>query len=137
MMTHIQPGRGKRGAFTLIELLVVIAIIAILVSLTAAGVIKLLSKGPKVKVTSELSQFDVAITAFESEFNVDYIPSFIVLREDNEYNPNNAAEVKTVLYLKRIFGKNLNLTPVSKGGTGIDWNGNNQIDPSTKTGPFI
>jgi prepilin-type N-terminal cleavage/methylation domain-containing protein len=137
MLTHIQPGRGKRGAFTLIELLVVIAIIAILVSLTAAGVMKLLSKGPKVKVTSEISQFDIAIQTALGEFGVDYIPSYIVLREDNEYNLSNPAELKTVTYLKRIFSKNLNLTPVSKGGTGIDWNGNGQIDPSTKTGPFI
>ena len=128
-MTHIPAGRGKRDAFTLVELLVVIAIIAILVSLTTAGVMKLLSKGPKIKTQSEISQFDIAIQAFESEFGVDYIASLLVLREDNMYNPANPAEAKSVAYLQRIFGKNLDLRP-SPPGPGIDWNGDGVVLPS-------
>jgi prepilin-type N-terminal cleavage/methylation domain-containing protein len=129
-MRHSQRGRGKRDAFTLVELLVVIAIIAILVSLTTAGVMKLLYKGPKIKTQSEVSQFDIAIQAFENEFGVDYVPSYLVLREDNRYNLADPAEAKTVAYLQRIFGKNLNLTPGPPfpAPPTIDWNGNGKND---------
>jgi prepilin-type N-terminal cleavage/methylation domain-containing protein len=128
-MTHVHAGRGKRDAFTLVELLVVIAIIAVLVSLTTAGVMKLLYKGPKIKTQSEIGQFDIAIQAFESEFGVDYIPSLLVLREDNAWNLANPVEAKSVAYLQRIFGKNLDLRPTPTG-PGIDWNGDGVVTPS-------
>jgi prepilin-type N-terminal cleavage/methylation domain-containing protein len=140
-MTHIQPGRAKRGAFTLVELLVVILIIALLVSLTAAGVMKIFYEGPKVKVASEIRQFDVAIQQAEQELNgVTYLPSYLVLREDSQYYVGgNLAQVQpryqnTVNFLRRAFGKNINLNPANPGpvtnqnGPGIDWNGDGVID---------
>ncbi len=124
-MTHIQPGRAKRGAFTLVELLVVILILVILVSLTAASVMKFFYEGPKTKVASELHQFDVAFQQLFIEYDkVNYVPSYLVLREDNNYNLSNPAELASVNFLKRMFGKNLSLSPA----TPIDWNGNGVPD---------
>jgi prepilin-type N-terminal cleavage/methylation domain-containing protein len=138
-MKHNQPGRAQRGAFTLIELLVVIAIIAILVSLTAAGVMKLLYKGPKIKTQSEIGQLDIAIQAAESEFGVPYLPSLLILREDNQYynkplDPTSGVAPKyanTVTFLSKAFGKQLNLVPTTTNNPlmgGINWTGDGVID---------
>lgn len=127
-MTRIQPGRGRRGAFTLTELLVVILIIAVLVSLTAAGVLKIMGQGPQLKTSSEIRQFEVAFQQFFQEYDkVNYVPSYLVLREDNNYDLKNPAEVNSLNFLKRMFGKSLN-TNASPGQLVIDWNGNGQFD---------
>ncbi len=135
-MTYSQPGRAARGGFTLTELLVVILIIALLVSLTAAGVLKIMGQGPQLRTTNDITQLALGIQQFQNETGVNYIPSYFLLREDNEWNLSNPAEANCVNYLRRVFGKNINLTPVSKGGTGIDWNANGTID-SSKLGPTV
>src|SRR5262245_28086046 len=71
--------RVRRTGFTLIELLVVIAIIAILVGLTAAGVMKFMSVGPKTVNQSDISQLSAAVAQFKGEMHVDSIPSRIRL----------------------------------------------------------
>jgi prepilin-type N-terminal cleavage/methylation domain-containing protein len=134
-MTHLQTRRGKRHAFTLVELLVVIAIIAVLVSLTAAGVMKILGKANETKARAELGQLDLAIQQYLSENSVQYIPSLIILREDGQYNlnatnPNLQIEKDTIAYLQKLFGKNFN--PFGQH----DWNGDGVITPSTGTPGF-
>lgn len=71
--------RHHRSAFTLIELLVVIAIIAVLVGLTAAGVMKFMGKGPELQNRNDIQQLAAAIAQFKQDFKVDYIPSRIRL----------------------------------------------------------
>src|SRR5262249_37896476 len=125
-MTHIHTRRGERPAFTLIELLVVIAIIAILLSLAAAGVMKIMGKANVIKARDELGKFDVALERFMSENGVDYVPSYIVLREDGLYTTQ--IELDTANYLRRVFGKQFNPALAVH-----DWNGNGQIDK----GPIV
>jgi prepilin-type N-terminal cleavage/methylation domain-containing protein len=125
-MTHIHTRRGERPAFTLIELLVVIAIIAILLSLAAAGVMKIMGKANVIKARDELGKFDVALQRFMSENGVDYVPSYIVLREDGLYTTQ--IELDTANYLRRVFGKQFNPALAVH-----DWNGNGQIDK----GPIV
>lgn len=141
-MTYNRTGRAARGAFTLVEILVVILIIALLVSLTAAGLVKILGQGPQLKTASDIRQFDVAFQQFFNEFpSVNYVPSLIILREDSQYyvggNPASGVlprYANTVTYLRRLFGKNINLLPATPGpvtsqnGPGIDWTGDGTID---------
>jgi prepilin-type N-terminal cleavage/methylation domain-containing protein len=119
-MTYYRTGRAARGAFTLVEILVVILIIALLVSLLMAGVMKVLVQGPQLKTSSEIRQFDVAIQQFMQEHNVNYIPSYLVIRENNTWNATDPAEINSRNYLQRIFGKNVSLSPPAQ----YDWNNN-------------
>lgn len=129
--------RSARSGFTLIEVLIVIAIIAILVGLTTAGVMYFGRSGPDMVVKAEIRQFDSGLKAAMQELNgVTYVPSYLALREDNEYVLSNPAEAATVSFLQKAFGKRINLTPVSLGGSGIDWNGNGGID-SSAGGPYV
>ena len=108
-----QSSRAGRGGFTLIELLVVIAIIGILVSLTAAAVIKTLVTGQKATVNSELRQLDGGVQAFQSQYNVAAIPSRIILRKYlkdyfSDQNPlgtnyNSNLDRDSVTYLSQVF----------------------------------
>jgi prepilin-type N-terminal cleavage/methylation domain-containing protein len=121
---------GNRAAFTLVELLVVIAIIVILVSLTAAGVLRLLSSGTDTQVKAEIGQLEAALRAAKTFFkDVPYLPSRLVLREDNKYNLTVAEEAATVSILQRLWPRiNLSVATVSGGtGPGIDWNGDGVI----------
>jgi prepilin-type N-terminal cleavage/methylation domain-containing protein len=67
-----------RRAFTLIELLVVIAIIALLVSLTTAGIMKFMDTGPQTATRTELrsikSKFDTQWKAVRDEAFREPIP---------------------------------------------------------------
>jgi prepilin-type N-terminal cleavage/methylation domain-containing protein len=132
-MVQNQSRGARRSAFTLIELLVVIAIIAVLLGLTLAGVVRLIGKGPETVVRAEISQLSSAIGAFKQEFNVTYLPSRVVLREDGLYNTSNQDEKDTVTFLQQMFGKRLDLRSfVAASGTtpqvGNDWNGNGVLD---------
>src|SRR5262249_53470670 len=127
-----------RGAFTLIELLVVISIIVLLVSLTAAAVLKVLIQGPQVTTRTEIGQLDSAIAAFQAKFNIkDPFPSRFVLCENyldyyNQRNINNGfvtqAHADSAAFLQKMF-RRLDTSPTGLWATqGIDWNGNGQTN---------
>jgi prepilin-type N-terminal cleavage/methylation domain-containing protein len=125
-MTRIRSRRTPRYAFTLIELLVVIAIIAVLVSLSAAGIMKILNYVPQVQTRTDIGQMDAALGAFMADYQLqDPPPSYLILREDMNYLPHytdpgtGPIEVQSHQFLKRLFGKNLGPT---------DWNQNGKID---------
>jgi prepilin-type N-terminal cleavage/methylation domain-containing protein len=129
-----------RGAFTLVELLVVIAIIAVLVSLTAAAVMRFTVKGPELQTQNDIGEMSRAVTAFQAEFNVGYIPSRLVLREQYDAGtwaavqspttPALALEKASVSYLETIFGRRFKMfDPAASTPIMHDWNGDGTIDP--------
>ena len=61
MRMQTRTRRALAAGFTLVELLVVIGIIAILVSLLAAGVMKIWGKGPFIQTSSEIRQLEVKV----------------------------------------------------------------------------
>ncbi len=95
--------RLRRPGFTLVELLVVIAIIAILVSLTAAAVMKARLKGYEVQNRNNIQQLSTSIQGLVSKTGVDFIPSTIVLRNDLGYNLSNQTDAASFMYLKRLW----------------------------------
>jgi len=121
-MTHKQRGRGGRPAFTLIELLVVISIIAILVSLTAAAVMRALIKGPELLTRSEIGELEAKIGEARTKGynNTPILYSKLVLHENGVYG-NSPDEVHTVSVLTGMFGRYV-------VGHNIDWNQNGTID---------
>jgi len=105
-MSHLLKSRARNSAFTLIELLVVIAIIGILVALTSAGVMKILSRGQMVAARTELSQLEAAIAAAKQNFgNVDGLPSIIKLYDTPNGFNNDALGIQTKNFLTKAFGK--------------------------------
>ncbi|MFC5456344.1 prepilin-type N-terminal cleavage/methylation domain-containing protein [Prosthecobacter fluviatilis] len=66
MKTHRQPATR---AFTLIELLITITIIAILASLTAAGVTQLIDKANNLKVRTVLMDLKTGIETYQTDYN--------------------------------------------------------------------
>jgi len=139
-MSHLLKSRSRNSAFTLIELLVVIAIIGILVALTSAGVMKILSRGQMVAARTELSQLEAAIAAAKQNFgNVDSLPSIIELYSNgpnfqaaaNATNtmtglPSNPNTRNTFNFFTKVFGKNW------YASTTIPWLGNStNLLPST------
>jgi prepilin-type N-terminal cleavage/methylation domain-containing protein len=133
-MTRIRSRNRQRSAFTLIELLVVIAIIAVLVSLSAAGVMKVLGYIPEVQTRTDISQMDAALGSFMADYGLqDPPPSYLILREDMSYTSHYSdpgtgpIELRSHQFLKQAFGKN-----IGAGATFIDWNGD-----GTANGPHF
>src|SRR6266508_654628 len=120
--------KTPRSGFTLIELLVVIAIIAVLMSLTAAAVMKFLQKGPEFKRRSDISQLQSAIAQFKAKFGVDYLPSRFALRSNiTQYTqPANTApdnlDRDSVLFLRKMFSDRVGLDS-SGNAIPLAWNG--------------
>jgi len=120
---------AARTAFTLIELLVVIAIIAVLVSLTAAAVMRALVKGPETQTASEIREMEGQVAAVKREYGVPYLPSAIILREDGQYTSATPGHKASYDFLRQMFGRRLpialdnNATP-----SPIDWNQNGTIE---------
>jgi hypothetical protein len=109
----------------LIEVLVVVAIIMILISLTSAAVFKALGRGNQVQARSEIALLESALALCRSDLGLDVIPSFLVLREDGQYQlagPYQAQYPKTIALLQKMFGRHF------KVGSPHDWNGNGIID---------
>ena len=99
-------------------------IIAILVSLTAAAVMKAMAKGPEVQARTEIAQLESALAACRADFGLDTLPSRLVLREDGKYGSGGANQAdypKTIAFLQKMFGRNLNVFAP------LDWNGDHQI----------
>lgn len=105
-MSHLLKSKPRNSAFTLVELLVVIAIIGVLVSLTAAGVMKILSRGQTVAARTELSQLEAAIAAAKQNFGgVDNLPSVIKLYNTPAGFNADAIGVSSSNFLTKVFGK--------------------------------
>lgn len=145
--------RRRHSGFTLIELLMVILIIGVLASLLLAAVFKVLGKTDEVRNRNDISQLNSAVVFFQSKFQVDHIPSLIILCEtlddyyNNSYpgenlNPRSNLHRDSVAYLTRLWprligtGFDMNMPPrpirfwnaTTPFARGIDWNGNNAID---------
>jgi prepilin-type N-terminal cleavage/methylation domain-containing protein len=122
-----RPKRTARTGFTLIELLVVIAIIAVLVSLTAAGIFKIVAKGPALQNSTTLRQLESSVAEFHRSIGLDkeYFPSRLILCENyGDYFSSPGVPVSqlhgdSIAFLQRMFPKlwKYNTNP-------IDWNGN-------------
>jgi prepilin-type N-terminal cleavage/methylation domain-containing protein len=135
----------RRAGFTLVELLIVLAIIALLVSLTAAAVLRFINVGPDVQTRNEIGNMETALTAAKNDLSpgtqLEYLPSILVLREDCQYG-TTPLELASIAFLKKAFGKRINLTPRTAldiaAGNYIDWNGNGVCDqPLPTNAPFI
>lgn len=110
--------RNRRSAFTMVELLVVILIIAILVSLISSAVMRAMNKIPEITTRTEISQMDIALQAFMTDYNLtEPPPSTLIL---NELAPllTPADGGQSARFLQQVFGKNLGPT---------DWNGDGAI----------
>jgi len=132
----------RRSAFTLIEMLIVLTIILILIGLLAAGVMRVMVKGPELQVQSEFSGFATSIGAFKQEFNVAYIPSRLLLCEDGNYSiyagtPFQQLANDSLTYLQQVFGSRALLSNSQTGFVPIDWNGDGNQYISTKSAPMI
>jgi prepilin-type N-terminal cleavage/methylation domain-containing protein len=129
--------RNRRGAFTLIELMLVMAIIAILVGLLAAGVLKLIYVGPKIKARVEIGQFEAAIAAFKTDHNDPvYLPSRLVLFETiPDPNTLKGTAQESYDFLHGAFGRRAIVA-----GNRIDWNNDGYIgnnDGTPNNGPWV
>jgi prepilin-type N-terminal cleavage/methylation domain-containing protein len=132
----------RRDGFTLIELLIVISIIAILASLTTAGVLAAFTKMREVKNRNEISDLANSIKQMESDYNITVPPpSRIWLDETGQYNTVPAGvpagttlaqldplKVDSQAYLRKVWPR-INLA-------GIDWNSDGVIG-GNNNGPNI
>lgn len=98
---------SPRG-FTLIELLVVIAIIAVLVGLLTAAAQATRQRMRELQIRNDISQLSTAVQSWKTKYEMPYLPSRIVLREDGMYGTHanlavRALENQSIQVLKRIF----------------------------------
>jgi prepilin-type N-terminal cleavage/methylation domain-containing protein len=123
MIRTLPPTR--RPAFTLIELLVVISIIAILISLLAAAVMKVLGTGPKVQTQTEISKLHESLQVAAQGYNgLDYFPSKLVLYNDmQKYQTDTSTDAqRTADVLRKMFGPRL-LMKTGNTYNKVDWAG--------------
>jgi type II secretory pathway pseudopilin PulG len=78
-LAHNFRQRTDRPAFTLVELLVVIAIIIVLVSMLMVGVFKALDTAYEAQTRTDITQLAAAVQSFETKYQINYIPSRLVL----------------------------------------------------------
>ena len=121
-MRLIRETKPGRQAFTLIEMVIVIAIILTLAALLLSAVFKAMTLADELKNTNDIRQLDLAVQAFKSKFNVDYIPSrFFLSNSLSDYPsspPTTLPNLKwdSLLYLQRLWPR-LNFA----GSTAINW----------------
>jgi prepilin-type N-terminal cleavage/methylation domain-containing protein len=130
------PPPGRQG-FTLIEVLLVAAIIALLVSITSLGALKVMAKADEVRNRKDITDLQLAVRNFQTQFKVPYIPSRIklapVLNAANypAMSTPNTLDADSVQFLTRVFPNIVRPAPGDPGYppaggnwyTGIDWSG--------------
>lgn len=118
-----------RGGFTLVELLVVATIIAVLVALISSAVVKALNQGPLTRARNDIGQLAAGIQAFKTHYQVQYVPSRIVLKPRvafapaGDYNQTDPVDVESMQFLKSVWprlgsGPNNTIIPINWGATG-------------------
>jgi general secretion pathway protein G len=132
-MRHNHSGRAGRPGFTLVELLIVMAIIAILVSLTAAAVYKVIGLGPRTACRTEIGELETAIQNFQNKFGVDYVPSRIrLVKNIAAYGTNPAGlDLDSRDYMLRLFPKiktQWSTTAGIKWSQDPTWNGDSILE---------
>ena len=118
---HRNHGRKRTAGFSLVEMLVVMAIIAILVSLTAAAVFKVIgvqrANNTVLTVKSASSLLDKQWAAVISQAKNEQIPSSVMTLAG--YDPARARVIWTKLRLRQEFPMNISeaLYPYVAGTT--------------------
>ena len=106
-MRHMNAMRSGRRGFTLVELLVVMAIIAILVSMTAAGVFSLRTSQAKARTETDMKKIASALdqqwTAALVKAANDPLPSTPDIQALADNDPRRARVIYTKLYLMQEF----------------------------------
>jgi prepilin-type N-terminal cleavage/methylation domain-containing protein len=121
----------RRTGFTLIELMVVVVIIALIAGLLTAATIKALAKGKQVRCKTEISELSVAVQNFYAKFGF-YPPSQIKLCEKLSYYGATTFDTESINTIRRMFPRiDMTIWGSASPTVGIDWNGNNVIDPAT------
>lgn len=119
----------SRAGFTLIELMVVVAIIAVLVSLTAAGLQRARVSADRHADGNEIRQLASAVGNFQSKMKVDYIPSRLKICENWSQYGTTQLDIDSQNWLKDCWPR---LT------TQVDWNANGTVDgPVTLEGQEV
>jgi type II secretory pathway pseudopilin PulG len=99
-----------------VELLVVMTIIAILFALTAAAVVRAMVKMDEGRTRNDISQLQVGVQAFKTDFGISYIP-------DTLYLPPGADPTKqSVQYMTSVWSRIYNVN------TGVDRISDNPIN---------
>jgi prepilin-type N-terminal cleavage/methylation domain-containing protein len=139
MRLHRTPVR-RRGGFTLIELLVVMAIIAVLVSLTTAGVMAAYDRLSEVQCRNEISGLEGSLKQFQGDFNNPGWPPSVIWLDGSgptayqnapAGTPYNAAGLQQLAidsqaYLRKVW-PHINIAGGIPWNSGIKGRSNNVI----------
>jgi len=108
----------KRRGFTLIELLVVIAIIGILATALVPAVKAVKMAARKSQAKSVFAQWATACTLYKKEYGA-YLPNLggtYDASRDVLHRIDDSG--RSLIFVKHLYGKNLNGTALSSGATG-------------------
>ncbi|MEY2751360.1 MAG: hypothetical protein RLZZ550_1331 [Verrucomicrobiota bacterium] len=111
------PTRRRQG-FTLIELLVVIAIIGLLATALVPAVKAVKMAARKAQAKSVFAQWATACTLYKKEYGA-YLPNLggtYDASKDVQHKLDDAG--RSLIFVKCLYGKNLNGTALSSGATG-------------------
>jgi len=97
--------RRQAAGFTLVELIVVIGIISLLIGLLLAAISKARDAGPRVQTRADISNLSVAIESFKTTYQVNYIPTCLVMSSDYTADPASVALQDSRQYFARVWPK--------------------------------
>ena len=113
-----------RPGFTLIEVVVVILILTVLAALLMPALTGAQRSARRAKAVAEITQLASALELFKSTYGI-YPPSFIVLKENAEYDTSNADDAHSVRMLRRMWP---NISINVNGSGSHTWNINRDGD---------